>query len=69
MLRALWEMICEKPGVYLKNEKCFSSHNYDEIVLNIDSGFMLDGELYLARPGTPVTLTSGYTAPFLRPLK
>ncbi|HYD48979.1 MAG TPA: diacylglycerol kinase family protein [Terriglobales bacterium] len=67
--RALVEMLREKPGKYLLNERCFTSHNYDEIVLNLDSGFMLDGELYLPRPGTPLTLTSGYTAPFLRPLR
>lgn len=66
---AILEMLREKPGKYLLGGTSFTSHNYDEIVLNLDGGFMFDGELYPVQPGCPLKLTSGSTAPFLRPVQ
>lgn len=68
LLRAIWEMVREKPGEYLLNERCFTSRNADDIELHFEGGFMVDGEIYPIEPGKPVVLHSGATAPFWRPL-
>jgi diacylglycerol kinase (ATP) len=55
-----------KPNRFVRPEYGFTSHNAHALELHLDCGFTLDGELFTARPGTPVVLRSGYTASFLR---
>lgn len=68
LLGAIWEIVREKPGPNLLNEKCFTCRNADDIELRFDGGLMFDGELYDIPAGEPVLLHSGRTAPFFRPL-
>jgi diacylglycerol kinase (ATP) len=55
-----------KPNRFVRPEYGYVSHNAQEIELQLDCGFTLDGELFTAAAGTPVVLRSGYTASFLR---
>lgn len=67
VLRAALPMMRGKPNRFVRPEFGYTSRNVHELVLKLDSGFTLDGELFTPQAGSPVVLRGGYTAFFLRP--
>lgn len=65
LVRAAPAVMRGKPNRFVRPEHGYTSHNAHEIELHLDCGFTLDGELFSARAGTPVTLRGGYSASFL----
>jgi hypothetical protein len=55
-----------RPNRYVRPEYGYTSRNAHEIELDLDCGFTLDGELFTPCAGVPLTLSSGYSAAFLR---
>lgn len=53
-------------GHFVTTENGYTSYNGDLIDIEIDGGFMLDGELFDAAPGTRVCITAPATASFVR---
>lgn len=64
--RAALPIMRGKPNAYVRPENGYESLNADDVMLHIDSGFTLDGELYTPLPGEAVALRGGYSAFFLR---
>jgi hypothetical protein len=54
------------PNKNLRPEFGYESSNVDELMLHLDSGFTLDGELFSTLPGEAVVLRGGHSAFFLR---
>lgn len=65
--RAVLPVMRGKPNRFVRPDLGYTSRNVHELVLELDSGFTLDGELFTPEPGSPVVLRGGYSAFFLRP--
>ena len=67
LLKALPAILRGRAGRHVTAENGFYSHNVDEVKLNLDSGFTLDGQLYTPETGMePTVVSNGGTASFLR---
>lgn len=67
LLRALPSLLRGLMGPYGTTANGFMSHNAHEIKLNLNSGFTLDGQLYMpATDKEPTVVRYGGTASFLR---
>ncbi len=65
ILPAASAIVRGKSNRYVKPEFGYTSHNAQEIELDIDSGFTIDGELFDAQPGRPLRLSGGACAYFV----
>ncbi|MFQ5664811.1 MAG: diacylglycerol/lipid kinase family protein [Candidatus Binatia bacterium] len=65
-VRAAWSVMRGRPNRYVRPEFGYVSRNVHEVLLHLDGGFTLDGELFTAEPGRPVVLRGGHSALFLR---
>ncbi len=63
---ALLPALRGRRGRFVTTENGYTSYNGDRIDIEIDAGFMLDGELFDALPGTRVCVTASTTGGFLR---
>ena len=67
LFRALPSILRGRDGRHVTAANGFFSHNVDEVKLNLDSGFTLDGQLYTPETGMePTVVSNGGTASFLR---
>jgi diacylglycerol kinase family enzyme len=67
LLRALPSILRGRRGPHALPQNGFYSHNANEIKLNLDSGFTLDGQLYTPETRQkPTVVRYGGTASFLR---
>ena len=67
LLRALPSLFRGRKGRHGTPDNGFLSHNVNEVRLNLNSGFTLDGQMYFAEtPLEPVTVRYGGQATFLR---
>ncbi len=64
-LLALWPLVRGRRGRFATRENGYTSHNAELLDLTIDAGFMLDGELFDAAPGTRIRITAPVSASFL----
>jgi hypothetical protein len=65
-VRAALAVLRGKPNRFVRPEFGFRSCNAFRIELRIDSGFTLDGELFLADEGAPILLSAEDTIRFVR---
>lgn len=67
LLRALPSLLRGRKGLHGTTANGFFSHNAHEIKMNLDSGFTLDGQLYIPETRRePTVVRYGGTASFLR---
>jgi len=66
LLRALLPALRGEQGRFVTPANGYESRNAENLVLEIDGGFTLDGELFEAAPGTIVTVSAPVSAYFLR---
>jgi hypothetical protein len=67
LLRTLPSILRGRKGSYGTPQNGFYSHNAEEIKMNLDSGFTLDGQLYTPETRQePTVVRYGGTASFLR---
>ncbi len=67
LIRAMPALLRGKPNARLRTEFGYTSHNAREVRLGLDSGFTLDGEIFVPEVGVPVVISQGHPAYFVRP--
>ena len=65
-LRAALPLMRGKPNRFVRPEFGYWSVNASRVEMHLDSGFILDGELFTPETGTPVLLSAEHSAFFLR---
>jgi len=65
-VRALPGLLRGRPNRFMTPANGYVSHNVHRLQLGFDSRFTVDGEIFSPTPGSPLALTDGGTAGFLR---
>ncbi len=65
-LKALPGLLRGRPNRYITPANGYESHNAHRLEVELDSPFFVDGELYSAAAGTPLSIVSGGTVGFLK---
>jgi diacylglycerol kinase (ATP) len=64
-IKALPGLLWGRRNRYVTPDNGYESRNAHRIVIGLDSPFFVDGELFAATPGVPLTLDNGGTARFV----
>ena len=65
-LRALPGLLRGQRNRFMTHANGYASHNVHRLQLELDSRFIVDGEIFSPAPGSPLVLTDGGAAGFLR---